>query len=229
VSQLPLSVGLAATFSFDNYVAGLNAQALAAVRALSEATGPRLLYLWGRPGTGKSHLAQAVCQRINQRGARGAFIPLNGGNAITPALLDGLEHVALVCIDDLQCVVGNDAWEKALFNLYNETEHTQTRLLLTGTMSLAAAAFSLPDLRSRLTSGLAFQLRELGDSEREAAVQLRAHERGFEIPQEVVDYLMRRYPRSMHELISLVEKLDHLTLSQHRRVTIPFVKSLLDT
>ena len=228
VSQLPLSVGLPGTASLDNYVVGPNAQAVDAVRALVEGVGPRLLYLWGRSGTGKTHLAQAVCRHVTRTGGRCAFVPFGSDEEFTPALLEGLETVTLACIDDLHCVAGQAGWERALFNLYNEAERTSVRLLLTGSSSISASVFGLQDLRSRFASILAYQLHELDERERETAVRLRAEERGFEIPREVADYLMRRYPRSMHELIGLVEKLDHSTLAAQRRVTIPFVKRLLD-
>ena len=228
MSQLPLSVGLPGTASFGNYVSGPNTQALGALREWVDGTGPRVLFLWGSQGTGKTHLVEAVCRQLRKIGQPVAFVPLGGVDDIDPALLEGLEATPFICIDNLDGVLGRQPWEHALFNLYNEAERTHSRLLLTGATSTATLSFGLEDLRSRIAAALTFQLRTLDESDRERAVQMRARERGFEIPQDVADYLMRRYPRSMHELIDLVEKLDHSTLAAQRRVTIPFVKSLLD-
>jgi len=75
---------------------------------------------------------------------------------------------------------------------------------------------------------MVLQLRDLDDGQRRRAVQLRARSRGFEIPDDVAEYLLRRQRRDLPTLMRLVERLDHSTLAAKRRVTIPFVKTLLD-
>lgn len=59
--QLPLELLAPAEASFDNFVAGANAEALAAVRSLAEGTSAeRIVYLWGEPGSGRTHLLRAA-------------------------------------------------------------------------------------------------------------------------------------------------------------------------
>ena len=59
--QLPLELLAPAAPSFDNFVAGANAEALGAVRALAEGrSAERIVYLWGAAGTGRSHLLRAA-------------------------------------------------------------------------------------------------------------------------------------------------------------------------
>ena len=194
---------------------------------VASGSGERVTILWGGPGTGKSHLLQAACRHVQLSGASGVYLPLAANGDLSFDWLEGLEASRLVCLDDVGTIAARRSWERAIFDLYNRTEQTGTRLLISVTKRLSETGFALADLHSRLASGLAFQLRDLSDGQREAVLRARARERGFEIPVEVAEFLLKRYPRDMHALIGLLDRLDRLTLEEQRRVTIPFVKEVL--
>ena len=100
-------------------------------------------------------------------------------------------------------------------------------LLLTGKMAPADLGLGLSDLSSRLGWGWVFQLQLLGDDEKKQALQLRAITRGFTLPDEVADYLLRYFPRDMPALFGLLDRLDAASLVEQRRLTVPFVKAVL--
>ncbi len=56
---------------------------------------------------------------------------------------------------------------------------------------------------------------------------LRAKVRGFELPEEVARWLQRRYPRDMGTLYQLLDTLDSAALVAQRRLTLPFIRSVL--
>jgi DnaA family protein len=61
--QLPLEISGRAEPAFDNFVAGTNAEALASVRSLAQGALPEsVIYLWGEPGCGRSHLLRAAAR-----------------------------------------------------------------------------------------------------------------------------------------------------------------------
>jgi DnaA-homolog protein len=63
MQQLPLSLSPAPAPDFDNFVAGPNAEALERVRELARgALAERIVYLWGAPGSGRSHLLAAAAR-----------------------------------------------------------------------------------------------------------------------------------------------------------------------
>jgi len=62
--QLLLDVLPASAPTFENYIAGPNAAALAAARALAPG---HALYLWGAPGCGRSHLLRAIASGPDAR------------------------------------------------------------------------------------------------------------------------------------------------------------------
>jgi DnaA family protein len=58
-------------------------------------------------------------------------------------------------------------------------------------------------------------------------LQLRARQRGFELPDDVAHYLLRRAPRDPASLFALLDRLDYASLAAQRKLTIPFVRELL--
>ena len=217
--QLPLQLQLRDSATFDNFLEEGNELALQALRA----GGGESLYLWGPPGCGKSHLLQAACHAS----PTAVYLPLGGIEGAQPALFDGLEAIPVVAIDDLGVIAGDPEWEIALFHLYNRIREAGGRLLCAADHSPAALGLALPDLVTRLGWGLVFRLQILSDAGRRRALQRRARRRGFELPDEVADYLLRRQPRDMNSLFVLLERLDEASLAAQRRLTIPFVRGLL--
>jgi DnaA family protein len=96
-------------------------------------------------------------------------------------------------------------------------------------MSPDAMRPGLQDLRSRLMWGPVFQLQPLKDTDKFEALRLRAKQRGLELPQNVAEYLMRHFPRDLFGLFEKLDKLDMASMAMQRRLTIPFVKSVLNS
>ncbi|HEB67689.1 MAG TPA: DnaA regulatory inactivator Hda [Gammaproteobacteria bacterium] len=218
--QLPLRLSLRDSATFDNFVDTGNELA---VQALGRGRDDSI-YLWGPSGCGKSHLLQAVCHASADPGAM--YLPL-ARVTVGPELFAGLESCPAVAIDDLDVIAGEAALETALFHLYNRIRESGGRLILAASRSPVALGMTLPDLVTRLGWGLVFRLHPLDDDGRRRALQLRAERRGFALPDEVADYLLRRHARDMNSLFALLDRLDEASLAAQRRLTIPFVRELL--
>lgn len=218
--QLTLGVRLTDRSVLGNFLPGDNSPALAAVRAIAAAGGRGGIFLHGPGGSGKSHLLQALCSAVP--GA--ALLPLETLGEMGPGVLEGAAALPLVAIDDLDRIAGDPDWEQALFRLYNERG---------GGLAVAAAApatqlgLRLPDLVSRLSALPHYALRPLDEPQQRQALQLRARLRGFELPEETVVYLQRRFPRDMTRLAVLLDELDAASLAEQRRVTVPFIRQVL--
>ena len=139
----------------------------------------------------------------------------------------GLETVDMVCIDELESLVGDSIWQESLFHFYNRLQEQARYLLIAAKNSPNQLNFSLPDLISRLASGVLFQVRELNDEQRLLALQQRAHLRGLEVSLEVGQFLLLRLPRDSQALFSALVQLDKASLSLKRKLTIPLVKNIL--
>jgi len=225
--QLPLAYAWRDGLSFDNFCGAGNATVVQGLQHGVDGSGDRFIYLWGAPGVGKSHLLQAACQRAAARGRAVAYLPLAEFVEMPVEALDGLENLSLVCLDDVQAVAGVAHWEEALFHLYNRLRDSGAMLLAAGDASPTGLEINLPDLRSRLGWGPVFRVQEPQEDEKIHALQARAKVRGFDLPDEVARYLIRRSPRDMTSLFALLDRLDQASLAQQRRLTIPFVRGLI--
>jgi DnaA family protein len=230
--QLALNLRLRDASSFENYVAARNREAVERLQRSVQTLGntPHLpaswLVLWGEPGTGKTHLLEAACRAAQEQGYAPLYVPLAEQARLTTALLEDAEQAPLVCVDDVDAVAGDAAWEAALFALYERLRAHGGMLVLAARISPAAIGLKLADLATRLAAGLVYQLQPLTDAEKVAALRLRAQRRGLEMTEEVANYLLTRFPRDMHSLFALLDKLDSATLAAQRRLTIPFLRAL---
>lgn len=226
-AQLPLGLRLPATSRFDNYLAGPNREAAAAVEQLAVGETAGMLFLAGAAGLGKTHLLQAACRAVESAGTSSAYVPLLALAELDPAALEGLEHYSLLAIDDVQAIAGQPAWEEALFHLYNRQREAGGRLIGAATAPPEQLGLQLPDLRSRLGWGALYVLQPIDDAARLRILVLRARERGLELPEETAQFLLRRYPRDLPALLGLLGRLDEAALASQRRLTVPFVREVL--
>ncbi|MEJ2602480.1 MAG: DnaA regulatory inactivator Hda [Gammaproteobacteria bacterium] len=217
--QLPLALALEDHALFETFFLPGQGALLAAARDPQ----PPGLWIAGPRGSGKSHLLQAMCAHRPERPV--AYVSL--ATAPSPAMLEGLESMALVCLDDLQAVAGADEWEHALFRLVNGASLAGATLAVAATGAPAELGIRLPDLLSRCQALTRFRLRPLDDEERVDALRARAAFRGFDLPEDTARYLLRRVPRDMHRLTALLDRLDAASLAASRRLTIPFVREVL--
>lgn len=224
MSQLALPLQLADHAVFASFHAAGNETLVATLRNLAAGQSSEGCWLWGAVSTGKTHLLQAVCDRA---GDQSVYVPLGTLGEAGPGILDGLARRAIVCIDDLDVIAGDRAWEVALFNLCNDLQETGHQLVVSAAAAPRECGFVLPDLASRLSRLPVFQLQALDEAERAAALQLRAGHRGIELPDETASFLLRRVPRDMASLYALLDRLDLEALRAQRRLTIPFVRDVL--
>lgn len=225
--QLTLPIGLRDDLTFINFYAGPNQQVITHLQNVANHQGEKFTYIYGANGVGCSHLLQAACQMATQHNLVAAYLPLKQLRQYSPQLLQGMETLSLICIDDIADIAGDLAWEEALFHLYNRAQQTDVNLIFAATAAPKALTFKLPDLASRLTAAIIFSIHNLNDEEKLAALQLRANQRGFDLPSEVGQFLLRRCPRDNQQLFAILDELDKASLTAQRKLSIPFIKEIL--
>lgn len=224
LSQLPLAIGLEDDAVFETFYSDGNDALVSHLERLCELEDGLGAWLWGRSASGKSHLLQAVCERL---GSSAVFLPLKELRTGDPSVLDGMAQRASVCLDDLDAVAGDPAWERSLFSLFESAREHSASLVVSSNSPPREAGFTLPDLESRLMLLPAFQVKSLDDEGLLKALALRAKRRGLELPDETAKFLARRAPRDMASLYALLNRLDDEALIAKRRLTIPFVREVL--
>jgi DnaA family protein len=223
LAQLPLALALEDYASFATFVAGSNSAAVEHVRSL--ATGRTdTLWLCGALGAGKSHLLQAACRAATAAHRRAMYVALP---AASPAILADLEHVDLLAIDYLHAIAGDLKWEQPLFGVLNAFLGRSGALLLAATAPAARCGFRLADVESRGAGAITYRLAPLADAERAAALRLHAAARGLELEPAAAAFLLKRVSRDMSALTKWLVRLDRASLSEQRRLTIPFIREHL--
>ena len=232
MKQLALGVRLRAAAVFESFAPGPNAEVLAALR------GPAVLpvWLWGGCESGKTHLLQALCAAADGPGSGApaaglpaAYFPLERTLALPPEALVGFENCRILCLDNVDAVAGDAAWEQALFRLFNDAAEHGTRLVFAARAAPRHLDWILDDWRSRAAACVVYQLRDLDEAGRVEALRLRAAQRGLTLPPETSEYLMRRMPRDLGSLFEMLDRLDEASLLAQRRLTVPFIRAALAT
>ncbi len=226
--QLPLAIEFPDTASFAGYEAGANTLLLDLLKKTAIGEGELQLYIWAERGLGKTHLLQSTCRFAAEKGRRTCYLPATVLREHGPQILNGLEDLDLIAIDDLEQIVLDLNWQKAMFSLINSCRNTSACLLLAAGKNIPELNLELADLYSRLGWGPVFEIKPLNDTRKKKVLQNRARQRSLELNDESVNYLLSRYPRDMHGLCDLLETLDKASLSAQRRLTVPFIKSVLE-
>lgn len=224
MSQLALPLQLADHAVFDSFWPAGNEATVAYLEDLAAGDVAGGGWLWGPPASGRSHLLQAVCERV---GPAAAYLPLGLLAEAGPGVLEGMAEGRVVCLDDATHAAGDRPWEHALFDLFNRVHDRQGLLLVAAGAPPREAGFRLPDLASRFAQLPAFQLRPLAGDELVRALQLRSRHRGLELPSETAGFLLNRARRDMGSLYALLDRLDAEALRAQRRLTVPFVREVL--
>lgn len=210
----------------EDFVPGENSAVLEALRELVK-TGGQCLFLSGPPGSGKTHLLNAACNLAGQVERRAFYIAPGRLPPEAAAGLADLDHLDLVCVDDIDQCAGEPIWEEALFHCFNRLREQGGSLVASSGKRLSALQFSLPDLASRLAWGLRLQLQPLDEQGKTEVMQRWAGAHDIQLPEEVQGYLLNRGARSLPSLLELLEAVRVAALSGKRKITVPLAREVL--
>jgi DnaA family protein len=191
-------------------------------------SGEQQLFLWGATGEGKSHLLQACCQLAQQQELSTFYFDLSLLPLPTTTMLKDLHEVELVCFDNIESIAGDQAWELAFFNFFNLHRERDHKLILSADCPPQYLTIELPDLKTRLNWGLTLKLKPFSDDDKIAALIFKADQLGFEISPQAGQFLLTHYSRDLHGLWVLLEKLDRASLAAKRKLTLPFLRQILN-
>lgn len=229
MKQLPLPISLSPRATFENFVTGDNEEAVACLKGLQQSQSELQTFVWSKAARGKTHLLQAICHQAAEENKNAAYIPLKKLVESDPRLLHGMEQLDIICVDDTH-LAGNDKdWAVELFNLVNRCREQKTPLVFSCTKKPQEMSLALEDLRSRLMWGPMFYLKKLEDEDLLKTITKRATQLGLEIPLQAAQYLLTRSRRDIKELLEIIDQLDKETIIQQRRVTLPLIRSVLES
>lgn len=225
--QLPLTLRYPPDQRLETYL-GAPPAALAQLRALAFGAHADWLYVAGVPGTGKTHLALGVCAAAEQAGRRALYLPLGAARGRVRYALEGLEQHDVIALDDVDELAGLREDEIALFDFHNRARAAGATVLYTGSALPEGLGLGLPDLRSRLGQCGRITLYPLDEAGRIQVLKARAQRRGLSIDDAALEWLLTRTGRDLGSLAALLDRLDRESLAAQRRLTIPFLRRVLE-
>lgn len=227
MKQIALDIGLATAPAFSNFFAGPNN---AAVKHLELWSGNALrspvpTYLWGEPGSGKTHLLKAAVGVLQQHGARVGW--LDASVMEPPEFNDAWSAVVLD-----ECHLYTAVQQQAAFNWFvnavSSPDGHPRGVLAAGSVPPADLVLR-DDLRSRLGWGHVYQLHALSEAERRAVLRKQADARGIFLSDEVINFVLSRFSRDLSSLMQLLDQLDSYALQTQRAITVPLIKAMLES
>jgi DnaA-homolog protein len=219
VTQLLLDLKLEQLPTLDNFVAGDNTELIERLQGLADGRSFDAIYLWGPPGSGKSHLLTATVTMAADRRPVSLLAGAEVGAEIAGP------PGALIAIDDVQAL--NEAAQVALFRIFNAARLAGLALLLSGPEPPARLVLR-EDLRTRIGQSLVYEVRSLTDEEKSAALHRHALMRGMRVDKGLVRYLLSRGRRDLPSLMAVLDSLDRATLEQQRPATLPLLKEVME-
>lgn len=227
VPQLPLALRYPADQRLDTFV-GAPAGALEQLTALATGEGGDWLYLAGPAGAGKTHLLLATCAAAEAAGLRAAYLPLVAAAGRMRDALEALEGNDVLALDGVDVAAGRRDDEVALFDVHNRARAAGTRIVYAARDNPDDLALVLPDVRSRLSQCSRLSLQPLDDDGRREVLRQRARRRGWVLEDAALEWLLKRVERDLVGLTALLDRLDRASLAAQRRITVPFLRQVLN-
>ena len=219
MKQLAFDLADAPQPTLDNFVIARNAELVQHLHDLGRLReGERSIYMWGPPGSGRTHLLEGTVAELAQRGRRACYL---GPEA---QLSHDSHDIDVAAIDDVDLL--DESGQSALFNLYNDLRERGGVVLAAGNTPPGQLPLRA-DVVTRLAWGLVYEVHALTDDEKMHALAQRAAARGFDLAPEVTQYLLSRVPRDMRTLIAMVDALDRYSLETKRAVTLTLAREML--
>ena len=228
MQQIALDIAITPAPALANFLAGPNEAALEHLRlwvgegsSSSISRSPVPTYLWGESASGKSYLLKAVHEALRAQGGEVGWLD--------PSMHEPPEFNpcwVAVLMDDVHAY--SAVQQQAAFNWFINSQTEQRWVLAAGCLPPADLKLR-DDLRTRLGWGHVFALQVLSEAQRRAVLRQEADARGIFLSDDVMDFILKRFSRDLNSLMQLLQQLDGYSLATKRAITVPLVKSMLES
>jgi DnaA-homolog protein len=228
LEQLPLQFEFRVNQTFNDFFVGDNQEIISHLQNSVRGEGEQQIFLWGQTGLGKTHLLQACCYMAQNLHRSSFYLDLANPYFPDPSILTGLEDFDLVCLDNIEHIAGQSDWETAIFHFFNQHRDNGHTLIIAADCRPSELTVGLPDLKTRLNWGLTLKIQPLTDTDRINALIVKAKRMGFDVSPRVGLFLLSHYDCDLANLWALLAKLDKASLAAKRKLTVPFLKEILE-
>lgn len=227
-AQIALGIDLRDDATLESFVSGDNDNILEVISnfIVTPDLEKRILVLTGPKGSGKTHLLQATCYQAEDLGYTSIYLPVRQIKDPNSNYLDGMQSINLICIDDAELIIGKQLFEQRLLDFLNSLEINSGKAIIA--LNESSINYSNSDLQDKLIMSYNMPILPLNDKQKLEAIKSRAQNRGIIVDERVAKFLIRNSKDDLSGLFKHLEKLDLASLEKQRKLTIPFVKDVLN-
>ena len=218
-NQIPIDFEFYTKKTLDNFIVGDNHDLYHSLLDLQESDS--IIFIYGGKSSGKTHLCEAATYLMERRNT----IKIKHDDDLESILF--LDFYDLVVIDDMDKLLSNPANEELIFTIINNQILNKKSTLITSTKELGISDFHLNDLHSRIFSDKIYSISDLNDEDKINLMISRCSEKGLEVSEKVLNYIINNCSRDLYFLCAFINSLDYASLSTKKRVTIPFIKQAI--
>ncbi len=222
VSEEPVTSNLNEKYTFDTFIKGdSNQLARAAAFAVAENPGSNSfnpLFIYGGVGLGKTHLIQAIGNRVAKSGKVKNILYVSS-ERFTVDFVNSIQHnkvsdfsayyrnVDLLMVDDIQFFSGKEKTQEEFFHIFNTLHQTGKQIVLTSDRPPKDMKFFEERLLSRFQWGLAADIQPPDLETRIAILNHKAAQQNFSLESEVVEFIAMNVTHNVRQLEGCLVKL----------------------
>ncbi|MBQ8499949.1 MAG: chromosomal replication initiator protein DnaA [Bacteroidales bacterium] len=243
IQRVQVNPQLNPVYCFENLVVGeCNKMGFTAGESISDAPGKTAfnpLFLFGGPGLGKTHLAQAIGIAIKKKYPELVvlYVPanrfktqymdaVNVKNKLTDFLAFYMKMDVLI-MDDIQDLVGPST-QNAFFNIFNHLHQSGKQLIFTSDRPPVELENFEARLLSRLKWGLSVELQKPDFTTRLEMLKARSFREGVRLSEDVLHFLASRIKSNFRELEgALISLIANATLA-HKEITVDLAEHITE-
>lgn len=187
--------GLQKKFTFDNFaVSGTNQIAYTVALSIADSPGTiyNPLFIYGTVGVGKTHLSQAVANKIIERDVNKKVL-YSTSEEFTNDLIDSIRskdtagfrkkyrELDILVVDDIQFIAGKNYIQEEFYHTFNRIIHKGGQIIMTSDSHPKDIKKLEDRLRSRFSGGLTIDIQKPDFELRSAILLIKAKERNIDL------------------------------------------------
>lgn len=241
-SDVDKTTNLNKKYSFTSFIVGSNnelayATCLAVGKNLGKMYNP--LFLYGGVGLGKTHLLQAVGNKVTeQRDRRVLYV---SAEKFTADIIEAIKNktiedlksqyakLDLLMIDDVQFIAGKERTQDVVFSTFNELYGKNRQIILSSDRPPQAIPAIDERLRSRFGGGMIADIGLPDYETRLAILKQKTTEKGADLTDEIFSYIATHIQKNVRELEGALNRVLAFGQIYNRTPELKEVKTILNT
>lgn len=228
-------------YTFDNFIIGpFNEIAYAAAMAVVEEPGKSYnpLFVYGDVGLGKTHLIQAIGNKIKEKDStkKVKYIPAEKlistivnaiRNQSVEELKKNLRDIDVLIVDDIQFIAGKDKTQEEFFHTFNSLYQKNKQIILSSDRHPNNIPAVTERLKSRFNGGMIADINIPDYETRMAILKQKTEEKNVNIPTDVLEYIANNIQKNVRELESAINRIIIYKKANNKNIDLEEAKKLL--